>query len=154
MALSSFGNGRTNSPWDSLWLESAWDPFEIMDPSPARSFAQNARAIAGTKVDWVERDDAHILKADIPGLTKEDVKVQLENDRTLQISGERKHEEVKKGDTWHAVERSHGKFLRRFKLPDDAQTDSVSAKVEDGVLVVTVPKTQIKKPEKKSIEVA
>jgi HSP20 family protein len=79
---------------------------------------------------------------DCAGLQKEDVKVTVEGDRTLQISGERTREEEKKTDTWHRVERSHGKFLRRFRLPHNANVESVIAKVENGVLTVTVPKTQ------------
>lgn len=82
---------------------------------PARSFADSAGAIAGTKVDWLETDDA-----DLPGLKKEDIKVELEDDHVLQISGELSHEDEKNGDKWHTVERSHGKFLRKFKLPDNA----------------------------------
>jgi HSP20 family protein len=78
---------------------------------------------------------------DCAGLQKEDVKVTVEGDRTLQISGERTREEEKKTDTWHRVERSHGKFLRRFRLPRNANVESVTAKVENGVLTVTVPKT-------------
>lgn len=156
--MSLFGNGRSNSLWNSVWnpsaLESAWDPFELMDQSPFKSFAQGARAIAGTKIDWLETDKEHVFKADLPGLKKEDVKVELEDDRILQISGERKSEEVKTEDTWHTVERSHGKFLRRFRLPDDAKIDAVSAKVDDGVLTVTVPKLENNKRETKAIDVA
>ncbi|CAM6105907.1 unnamed protein product [Calypogeia fissa] len=131
-----------------------WDLFELAHFSPARSLGHNAGAIAGAKVDWVEADDALVYKADLPGLKKEDIKVELEDGRVLQISGERSHEEERKGDRWHTVERSHNKFVRRFKLPDNAHTDSVSAKVENGVLTVTVPKIQTKPPEKKMIEVA
>lgn len=147
MAFSLSSGGRCNSLWDPLWSESAWQPFQLVHLGPAR-------AVASTKVDWLETDAAHVLKADLPGLKKEEIKVELEGDRTLSISVERNQEEEKKGDTWHAVERSHGKFLRRFKLPENAEANSVSAKVENGVLTVTVPKIQPKAPEKRSIEIA
>lgn len=68
MDLSLFGRGRHNGVlYQPFWLESVWDPFESMDPCPARSFGQGARAVAGTKVDWLETDEAHIFKADLPG---------------------------------------------------------------------------------------
>ncbi len=81
----------------------------------------------------------------IAGLERGDVKVTVEGNRTLEISGERTREEENKTDTWHRVERSYGKFSRRFHLPDDANVEAVNAKVENGLLTVTVPK--IKKTE-------
>lgn len=74
------------------------------------------------------------------GLAKEDVKVTVEDGNTLQIAGERSHEGVDKDDKWHRVERSHSKFLRRFRLPDNTNVDAVKATVSHGVLTVTVPK--------------
>ncbi len=97
--------------------------------------------------------DCEILCSWVPGLQKEDVKVTLEGDRTLQISGERTREQEKKTDTWHRVERSHGKFLRRFRLPDNANVESVNAKVENGVLTVTVPKAKKAEPEVRVVNI-
>jgi HSP20 family protein len=153
MNLTLFG-GTGRDLWGSSWLDSAWDPFDLMDDTPFKSFAQNARAMVTTKVDWLETEDAHIFKADLPGLKKEDVKVTLEDGRILCVNGERSKEETKKGHTWHTVERVYGKFCRKFKLPDDANPEAVTAKVEDGVLTVTVPKIEPKKSEPKSIDVA
>ena len=82
------------------------------------------------------------------GLSKQEVKVQVEEGRVLQISGEHKKEETSSSDRWHRVERSHGSFLRRFKLPENTQVDDVKAAMENGVLTVTVPK--IPPPEPKS----
>jgi len=83
------------------------------------------------------------------------VKVEIEDDRVLQISGERNVEKEDKNDTWHRVERSSGKFLRRFKLPENAKIDQVKAGLENGVLTVTVPKEEVKKPDvKKAIEIS
>lgn len=95
-----------------------------------------------------------MFKADVPGLKKEEVKVEVEDDRVLQISGERNREKEEKGDTWHRVERSSGRFMRRFKLPEDAKVDQVKAAMENGVLTVTVPKEGAKKPDVKSIEIS
>ena len=82
------------------------------------------------------------------GLSKEEVKVQVEQGRVLQISGERKKEETKSSDRWHRVERSHRSFLRRFKLPENTKVEEVKAAMENGVLTVTVPK--VAPPEPKS----
>ncbi|CAL5402111.1 unnamed protein product [Camellia sinensis] len=82
-----------------------------------------------------------MFKADLPGL-KEEVTVEIEeDDRVLQISGERNFEE-EKNDTWHRVEHSSGGFTRRFRLPENAKMDEVMASTENGVLTVTVPKVE------------
>ena len=95
-----------------------------------------------------------MFKADLLGLKKEEVKVEVEDDRVLQISGERKVEKEEKKDMWHRVERSNGKFLRRFRLPENAKMDQIKASMENGVLIVTVPKVEVKKPDVKSIEIS
>ena len=103
------------------------------------------------KVDWKETPESHIFMADLPGLKKEEVKVEVEGGRVLEISGERRKEE--KEDTWHREERISGKFLRRFRLPENAKVDEVKAAMENGVLTVTVPKKEVKKPEVKTIDI-
>ncbi|URE16996.1 heat shock [Musa troglodytarum] len=111
-------------------------------PRPSIPFPSEVSAFVGTHIDWKETPEAHVFKADLPGLKKEEVKVEVEDGRVLQISGERKSEEEEKTDTWHRVERSRGKFLRRFRLPEAARVDQVRAAMEDGVLTVTVPKEE------------
>ncbi|KAM4083447.1 hypothetical protein ACJW30_08G058400 [Castanea mollissima] len=111
-------------------------------------------ALVITRVDWKETPEAHVFKADLLGLKKEEVKVEVEDDKVLQISGELKVKKEEKKETWHRVERSSGKFLRRFKLPENAKMDQVKAAMENGVLTVTVPKVEVKKPDVKSIEIS
>ncbi|PON41334.1 Small heat shock protein HSP [Trema orientale] len=115
--------------------------------------SNDVSSFANTLVDWKETTESHVFKVDLPGLKKEEVKVEVEEGRVLQISGERSVEEEDKGDKWHRVERARGKFLRRFRLPENAKLDEVKASLEDGVLTVTVPKVPEKKPEVKSIEI-
>ncbi|KAJ7961333.1 Class I heat shock protein [Quillaja saponaria] len=108
---------------------------------------------ANTRIDWKETPEAHVFKADLPALKKEEVKVEVEDGRVLQISGERSVEKEDKNDKWHRVERGSGKFLRRFRLPENAKIDEVKASLENGVLTVTVPKVPEKKPEVKPIQI-
>ncbi|KAL0378285.1 UNVERIFIED_CONTAM: class I heat shock protein [Sesamum radiatum] len=141
--------GRRSSGFDPLSLD-LWDPFRDWPVSSSDETSQ----LAATRVDWKETPEAHVFKADIPGLKKEEVKVEVEDGNVLQISGERTREKEEKNDTWHRVERSSGKFLRRFRLPETAKMDQIKASMENGVLTVTVPKEEVKKPEVKAIEIS
>ncbi|KAJ8443859.1 hypothetical protein Cgig2_032683 [Carnegiea gigantea] len=118
------------------------------------SSARDAEAFVNARIDWKETPEAHIFRADLPGVKKEEVKVEVEDGRVLQISGERSREKEEKNDKWHRVERSSGKFLRRFRLPENAKLDEIKASMENGVLTVTVPKAEEKKPEIKSIDIS
>lgn len=109
--------------------------------------SRETAAVADTRVDWKETPEAHVFKVDLPGLKKEEVKVEVEEGKVLQISGERSAEKEEKNHQWHRVERSCGRFLRRFRLPENAKVEEVKAGMEDGVLTVTVPKEEVKKPQ-------
>ncbi|XP_043691493.1 class I heat shock protein-like [Telopea speciosissima] len=141
------------------FLGGFWDPFQDFPFSSSLTtsrpqFSSDTAAFANFRVDWKEIPEAHIFKADLPGLKKEEVKVEVEEGRVLQISGERTKEQEEKNDQWHRIERSSGKFLRRFRLPENAKMDQVKASVENGVLTVTIPKEEVKKPEVKAIEIS
>ena len=150
MALSTI-LGRRNNLWDVP------DPFELLvttsDNALASSYIKNAQAVASTNVDWKETPTKHVFKIDLPGLGKEDVVVTIEDGRTLTISGQRIREQVQKGDTWHRVERSTGAFMRKFRLPQTANLDRITATVENGVLTITVPKEEKEVDKTRSIEV-
>lgn len=131
---------------------------EILDPFLS---LVNKCPVLNTPTDWKETPNAHVFVADLPGLTKEDVKVEVVDGRVLEISGERKNvdddidqkNDKNKHDTWHRVERCRGKFHRRFRLPENAKTDEVKASMENGVLTVTIPKQEVKTPERKTIQI-
>ncbi|XP_030532008.1 class I heat shock protein-like [Rhodamnia argentea] len=129
------------------------DPFSLDVWSPNFMSNNEVSTFANLQVDWKETPEAHVFKADLPGLKKEEVKVEMEEGRVLQISGERSVDKEEKGEEWHRVERGRGKFLRRFRLPENAKADEVKASMENGVLTVTVPKLLEKKPEVKSIQI-
>lgn len=114
----------------------------------------NLCPVLSVPIDWKETPEVHIFLADLPGLTKDDVKVEVDDNRVLQISGEWKVPEDDKTEKWLRVERRRGKFSRRFRLPENAKADEVKASMVNGVLTVTVTKQEVKKkPEKKVIEI-
>ena len=154
--IPSFFGRRTNT-FDPFSLD-IWDPFHDfpfnMNALISANLDRETSAFANARIDWKETPEAHVFKADLPGQKKEDVKVELEAGRVLQISGERSRENEEKNDKWHRVERSSGNFLRRFRLPENAKVDEVKAAMESGVLTVTVPKEQVKKPDIKAIDIS
>ncbi|KAL4610724.1 hypothetical protein ACB092_08G071800 [Castanea dentata] len=151
--IPSFFGSRRSNILDPFSLE-IWDPFKDFPLSSERQFARETSALVNTRVDWKETPEAHVFKVDLPGLKKEEVKVEVEEDSVLQISGERNVEKEEKKEMWHRVERSSGKFLRRFRLPENVNMDQIKASMENGVLTVTVPKVEVKKPDVKAIEIS
>ncbi|KAJ7556459.1 hypothetical protein O6H91_05G085300 [Diphasiastrum complanatum] len=105
-----------------------------------RQYVRDVRAIANTRIDWFETPTSHVLKADLPGLTNEDIQVTVEDGRILQIRGEKEHSEV--ATRWHRTERSRSEFFRRIRLPPDIDTDRLQGEVVDGVLTITIPKLE------------
>uniref|UniRef100_A0A2C9UMT6 SHSP domain-containing protein n=1 Tax=Manihot esculenta TaxID=3983 RepID=A0A2C9UMT6_MANES len=118
---SSFFGGRRTNVFDPFSLD-FWDPFYGFPfPTPRSESANETSAFSKTRIDWKETPEAHVFKVDLLGIKKEAVKVEVEEGRVLQISGERSKEKEEKNDKWHRVERSSGKFLRRFRLPENAK---------------------------------
>ena len=131
-----------------------WDPFvELEDVSkqlnrifnrfPARNEASRellTTADWAPSVDITETDAAYLIKGEIPGVNKEDIKINIENGM-LTMSGERKHEQEEKNKKFHRIERSYGSFMRSFRLPDNVDEAAVKAEFKDGMLNVTLPKS-------------
>jgi HSP20 family protein len=146
-----------------------WDPFREMEqinrlldrPFPPRFFppmkGETEESLVG--VDWAplvdieETDKEFLVKAELPEVKKEDVKVALE-EGLLTIQGERKHMKEEKDRKVHRVERSYGKFMRSFTVPRDVDEKKVMAEFKDGVLMVHVPKAEVAKPRLIEVKVA
>lgn len=101
-------------------------------------------------VDIQETEEGYRLQAELPGLTKEDIDITLENN-VLRLSGERKFERDVKKENFHRVERTYGTFSRAFALPQQVNAEGVQAGFENGVLTILVPKAEQAKPRKISI---
>jgi HSP20 family protein len=101
-------------------------------------------------VDLVEAEDHFLLKADLPGLSDEDVSIEVQ-DGTLTISGERRAEHESHERGWYRIERSFGSFSRSLTLPDGVDSEAISARFENGVLEVSIPKPEERKPRRVEI---
>jgi HSP20 family protein len=104
-------------------------------------------------MDLVETEDHFVLRADLPGMTEDDVKIELE-DGTLTVSGERKAEHESKNEGYYRVERAFGSFSRSLTLPQGVDPESVTASFDNGVLEVRIPKPEERKPRRIEIGAA
>jgi HSP20 family protein len=125
------------------------DPFALARDLLGWSPFPTERAVPGytARFDVKEREDAYLLTADLPGLKEGDVDISLDN-RVLTIAGARLGEEKKEGETWYLYERHHGSFSRSFRLPTEIDQDKIEAKLEHGVLTLTLPKRPEAQPRK------
>lgn len=144
-----------------------WDPFReisTLQERMNRLFSEVARRspvaeeeiIQGAwipPVDIFETGDSIVIKAELPGISKEDITLEVK-ENTLSIKGEKKFEKDVKEESYHRVERSYGAFQRAFALPSTVQQDKVKAKFRDGILEVTIPKAEEAKPKQIKVDVS
>ncbi len=109
-------------------------------------------AVAAPNVDVYEEGDLIVVKAEVPGIAKEDIEVTFK-DNALTISGEKKKEERVENKNFYQMERSYGSFSRSVYLPTEVKTEEASATFRDGVLEITVPKTEESKEKVKKITI-
>jgi len=119
-------------------MNRAFDDFFRGDLFDTNSFLAHSWSPA---IDVSETKDAYVIQAELPGVKKEEVKITL-HDNLVTIRGEKKSETEKKGENIHRVERSFGVFERTFSLPGTVHGESVDAKYDNGVLTITLPKTE------------
>lgn len=124
--------------------------FDSFFPGRSDENGDRETAVWSPRVDLVENEQAYVIEADLPGVAKEDVKINF-HDGVLSVSGERKVAEKKEKDNYVRVERSYGHFFRSFNLPLAVDIDHIEAKHENGVLRIRVPKAEESKPREISI---
>ena len=143
-----------------------FDPFRELEQMSARLnslFGRTAGSPAENGVDgfiaWTpaidvqETDAEYLIKADLPEIARNDVKVGID-DGVLTVEGERKQEKEEKGKKFHRVERSYGSFMRTFALPENVDDARLTAEYKDGVLHVRLPKTERAKPKAIAVKVS
>lgn len=116
--------------------------------SPVRRSERSASAWNwNPKVNVADKDDSLVLNAELPGVEKKDITVEL-NGRVLTLRGERSSDSESKEEKYHRKERFYGKFERSFTLPEGVDPDAIEANHKDGVLTVSIPKPESEKPRK------
>lgn len=142
-----------------------WKELEELEKRLSTLFGRAPVATAGDKkeaiavaewsplVDITEDDKEYIVKAELPEVKKEEIKINVHDD-VLTISGERKYEKEEKGKKYHRVERAYGSYMRSFTLPEDADGSKISAEYKDGLLKVHLPKSEKAKPKAVEIKIA
>lgn len=142
-------NGSLMSPADRLvrMLERSF-PRDVF--APAFTDEPSTRTWMPA-VDIRETPEALVVYAEVPGLSKEDIQITLENN-LLTLSGERRFEKDTKQEDWHRIERSYGTFSRSFSLPANVAVEKVDATFKDGVLTIMIPKAESARPRKIAIK--
>ncbi|HJR77215.1 MAG TPA: Hsp20/alpha crystallin family protein [Nitrospiraceae bacterium] len=144
-----------------------WDPFRELEEMSERLNRMFTRPAAWqghdreimTVADWTptvdisETEAEFLIKAELPDIKKDEVKVTVE-DGVLTIQGERNREKEEKGKKYHRVERSYGRFIRSFTLPDSVDAAAVKAEYTEGVLNLHLPKSEQAKPKQIEVKVA
>ena len=136
-----FGSREPLASFVDRFLGNVWNDADFVNDS-----------VAGKRtwlpaVDIVETEDAFVATADLPGLKKDDIDISIE-DSVLTVSGERKFEKIDESATLRRVERAYGTFRRSFTLPRGVDSTKVEAGFEDGVLTLTMPKSELAKSRK------
>lgn len=121
--------GRLKTEWNGDW------PTAVFSPS----------------VDLSETDDSMQIRMDVPGLKADEIDIQVSGN-TIRISGEHKEEKEEKGRTYHRIERKSGSFSRSLALPVAVKEDKVSAECNEGVLTITLPKSEVAKTRKIAVK--
>jgi HSP20 family protein len=148
--FEQFGFGRAG-----LGLGPSWGSFigsDIADRSQQSQTFGGLPTLWAPQIETVQRDDHLVVRADLPGVNKDDVHVEVDNG-VLTISGERRNERNEEREGFYRSERSYGQFFRAIPLPDGVQTDQCEAKFNDGVLEITLPVPKHEEQTSKRIQI-
>lgn len=139
-----------------------WDPFADVDGlfnrmQPGRWPRLTVQGESGVSFEWAptadisETEKEYLIRAELPGMKKEDVKVTV-GDGVLTIEGQRKQQKEEKTERFHRVESHYGSFARTFSLPENIKADAIRCEAREGVLTVHIPKAEQKKPKEITIQ--
>lgn len=155
--------GKQNRPMSAL---TKWNPLQELESIQNRFASLFGRSLLPSTieetlamtawaplVDVAEDETEYVVKAELPEVKKEDVKVTVE-DGALHIAGERKFEQEQNGRRYHRIERSYGSFDRVFVLPQAIRAEAIRAEFKDGVLEVHLPKSEADKPKTLEVKVS
>lgn len=140
-----------------------WEPFKelvtlrddmdrFFNSFFGRSPGDNYEGVWAPVVDIEEDKDSFIVKAELPGMKKEDIKISVRGN-ILSLVGERKYGSEEKNKTYHRIERAYGKFVRTITLPTEVENDKIKAAYQDGILTITLPKPETMKPKEVEIDI-
>ncbi len=153
--LTKIEPSRAISPFETMerWFEEAFRrPFSLLGPSWLPRLRATEVEEAIPSVDIFEEGDNMVVKAELPGIKKEDIDVSM-TDNVISISGEKKREEKVERKNYYREERSYGSFTRSFRLPAEVQTDKAKASFKEGVLEIRIPKTEEAKKREKKVSI-
>ena len=146
-------SGRALSPFDEMerWFDDAFGkPFFHFGPSRWPGMRRLEKEKLSPVVDIYREEGDVVVKAEVPGMKKEDLKIDL-TDNAITISGKKDKEEKVEEKDYYRYESSHGSFHRTFSLPEGVETDKVKAKFKDGVLEVRLPVSEEAKKKEKRV---
>lgn len=159
--MNSPGSREKRDPWNALLR---WEPFldlersfermeRLLGRKPGNGMGE-AMAIAewSPLVDIIEDDKEFLVKAELPEVKKDDLKVTVK-EGVISIAGERKSEKEEKGKKFHRIERVYGSFERSFTLPPEVDASKITSEFKDGVLMMHLPKNPVTKPKATEVKV-
>ena len=159
-------NMKILEKWIPFRVAPSWDPIRELEEMQSRwaslfsrqMLLPEAREEQFSLTEWTppvdiaEDDKEYTIKAELPGVNKEDVKVTVEGG-VLSITGERKSEKEEKDKKYHRIERTYGSFVRSFTLPEGTASDKINAEFKDGVLKLHLPKDEKAKPKTVDVKI-
>jgi HSP20 family protein len=139
------------NPWNDAWnLTNRFNRIFGSTFAPTRTLDENCDCVWRPAVDIYEEENGVALKAELPGIDKNDISIDVK-DGVLTLSGERTVENESEEKNYYRRERTYGKFQRLFTLPDGISADDITADFKDGVLKVHIPKAEVEEPKKITI---
>jgi len=153
--LATERSGSMFSPFEEVdgWFNEAWSPLSLLTYRTLPMFGAEDFERLTPAVDMYDEGKEIVMKADLPGIKKEDLNLDLTAGNILTLSGERKMEETIEKSGLYRVERSYGSFSRSFELPSGVDTEKITASLKEGVLEIRLPKTEKAETETRNISI-